>query len=111
MINLNKIPILILAGGLATRLRPLSKKTPKSLFLFNGEAFLYYQLRLLKKNGFKNIIICTGYLHSKIKSFVLSKKIKDLNLNIILSKDGIKPRGTLGSIIKALKLIKTNFFL
>lgn len=110
MINLNKIPILILAGGLATRLRPLSKKTPKSLFLFKGETFLYYQLKLLKKNGFKNIVICTGYLHNRIRSFVQSKKIKYLNLNIKLSRDGIKPRGTLGSIIKALKVIKTNFF-
>jgi NDP-sugar pyrophosphorylase family protein len=110
LINCSKIPILILAGGLATRLRPLSKKTPKSLFLFKGEAFLYYQLRLLKKNGFKNIIICSGYLHNRIRSFVQSNKIKYLNLKIKLSRDGIKPRGTLGSIIKALKLIKTNFF-
>jgi hypothetical protein len=46
-------PIVILAGGLATRLRPITEKIPKSLIEINGEPFVIHQLKLLEKKGFK----------------------------------------------------------
>ena len=57
--------IVIIAGGLATRLRPSTEKIPKSLIQFNGKPFIHYQLTLLQKKGFKNILICAGYWESK----------------------------------------------
>ncbi len=56
----------ILAGGIGTRLRPLTEKIPKPMILINGRPFLEYLIELLKKNGIKEIIICVGYLHEKI---------------------------------------------
>lgn len=41
----------ILAGGLATRLRPVTEKIPKSMVQINGKPFLEYQIDILKRNG------------------------------------------------------------
>ena len=43
--------VAILAGGLATRLRPITKKIPKAMVLINGKPFIDYQLHYLKKQG------------------------------------------------------------
>ena len=44
-------PVVVLAGGLATRLRPLTERVPKALVEVNGEPFLAHQLRLLRSKG------------------------------------------------------------
>ena len=46
-------PALILAGGLATRMRPLTERIPKALLDIAGEPFLLHQLRLLKRHGIR----------------------------------------------------------
>lgn len=43
--------IAILAGGLATRLRPITETIPKSMLPIHGEPFIAHQLRLLKKKA------------------------------------------------------------
>ena len=68
---MNKLfPIVILAGGLATRLGSLSKKTPKSLIIVNEEPLIAHQLRLLKSQGFERVILCIGYLGDLIRETV-----------------------------------------
>jgi len=47
------LPVAILAGGLATRLRPVTEKIPKALMEVNGEPFLAHQLRLLSASGIR----------------------------------------------------------
>ena len=61
------LPIAILAGGLATRLGPLTQKIPKSLIPIAGEPFLAHQLRLLQKNGIQHVILCVGHLGEMIQ--------------------------------------------
>ena len=56
------LQVVILAGGLATRLKPISEMIPKSLIEINGEPFIFHQLRLLKRKGVDRVVICTGYL-------------------------------------------------
>ena len=63
------LPIAILAGGLATRLRPVTETIPKALIEVAGEPFLAHQLRLLRRNGFERVVMCVGYLGEKIQAF------------------------------------------
>lgn len=102
-------PILILAGGLATRLGTLSQTDPKSMVLIEGEPFIAHQLRLLKKQGFKNVVICIGYLGDAIRAYV--KDGKQFGLNVTYSNDGKKLLGTAGAIQNALPLLEENFFI
>ena len=53
-------PVAILAGGLATRLRSVTEKIPKSLVAVAGEPFLSHQLRLLQAAGIRKVVLCVG---------------------------------------------------
>jgi mannose-1-phosphate guanylyltransferase/phosphomannomutase len=53
---------LILAGGKATRLRPLCNNIPKALLPLGDKPFILYQLNQLKYNMISDIIVCVGYL-------------------------------------------------
>ena len=57
---------IILAGGLGTRLRPLTNDTPKPLVPILGKPILHHGILQLKKHGITNIIISTGYKGYKI---------------------------------------------
>lgn len=100
--------IIILCGGNATRLRPLTEDVPKSLLLFNGKPFLKYQVELLKKKGFENIILSVGHLAEKIIKYAREEKY--FNLNIRFVDDGGEPLGTGGAVKKALRIASDNFF-
>ncbi len=56
----------ILAGGLGTRLRPITDTIPKPMVPVNGRPFLEYLVEMLKENGIKEIVLCLGYLPEKI---------------------------------------------
>lgn len=57
----------ILAGGLATRLRPKTLHMPKSMIPHGGRPFLEHQLELLKRGGITRALLCIGYLGHQIK--------------------------------------------
>ncbi len=59
----------ILAGGLGTRMRPLTNTMPKPMIPIHGKPFLAYLLELLKKNGIEEVIILVGYLHEQIEEY------------------------------------------
>lgn len=107
--NNNVFPVVILAGGLATRLRPISIEIPKSLIDVKGEPFIAHQLRLLHAKGLRNVVICLGYLGEKIVDFVGSGE--RFGLAISYSFDGEKLLGTAGAIKQALPLLGDNFFI
>ena len=93
-------PIAILAGGLATRIKPLSNNLPKSLILINDAPFIDLQLTLLSDAGFKDVIILVGHLGSQIEKHVGNGK--KYRLNVSYSYDGSKQQGTGGAIVRAL---------
>ena len=100
--------VAILAGGLATRLRPLTEKLPKSLVLIQGKKFLEYQLEFLKANGVTDVVLCIGHLGEQIeKNFGDGGKF---GVKIRYSDEGKKLLGTAGALKKAEKLLEDEFF-
>src|ERR1039458_2716300 len=61
------MPAVILAGGLATRLRPLTEGIPKALIDVAGHPFLWHQLQLLKHRGIRRVVLLVGHLGESIQ--------------------------------------------
>jgi NDP-sugar pyrophosphorylase family protein len=99
----------ILAGGLATRLRPLTEKIPKSLVTVAGQPFVDWQLRLLSQKGIRHVVLCLGYLGEQVHDFV--KDGADWGLTVEYSFDGDKLLGTAGALLRALPLLPATFWL
>jgi NDP-sugar pyrophosphorylase family protein len=102
------LPVAILAGGLATRLRPLTETLPKALIDINGEPFIAHQLRLLRSRGIERVVVCAGHLGDMIQAFVGDGGRYDLQVNY--SFDGARLLGTAGAIRRALPLLGERFF-
>jgi NDP-sugar pyrophosphorylase family protein len=102
--------IVIIAGGLATRLRPITEKIPKSLIEINGAPFVFHQLELLEKKGFKNIHFCLGFLGEQVEKVVKESEYFK-RLSISFSYDGEKLLGTGGTIRKIINQLPDYFFI
>jgi NDP-sugar pyrophosphorylase family protein len=97
----------LLAGGLATRLRPLTANMPKALIPIAGKPFLGHQLRLLRARGIREVVICCGFLGSQIEEFAGDGS--HFGLSIAYSYDGETPLGTGGALRAALPLLGRQF--
>lgn len=62
----------ILAAGMATRLRPLTDETPKCLLLLDEKPILYYMLKNLLDNGIDELVMVTGFQREKLENYVKS---------------------------------------
>lgn len=106
-IDLANWPVAILAGGMATRLRPLTETIPKALVSVAGAPFLTHQLRLLHSGGLRRIVICAGYLGEMIAAEIGDGG--NLDLRIEYSFDGPRLLGTGGALKQALRLLGRRF--
>ncbi|HTR41093.1 MAG TPA: nucleotidyltransferase family protein [Pseudomonadales bacterium] len=106
-IPLSQIPVAILAGGLATRLRPITEKIPKSLVPVVNRPFLAHQLELLHARGIRRAVLCIGYLGEMIQKDFGDEKF---GIKLEYSFDGPKLLGTGGAIKRALPLLGDEFF-
>ncbi|HVT72510.1 MAG TPA: nucleotidyltransferase family protein [Lacunisphaera sp.] len=104
-----QLPVAILAGGMATRLRPITEKIPKLLVEVAGEPFFSHQLRLLKRQGLTRIVLCVGYLGEMIvDQYGDGAK---WGVQIDYSFDGPKLLGTGGALIRALPKLGDAFYI
>lgn len=101
-------PAAILAGGLATRMRPLTERIPKSLLDVNGLPFIDWQLRLLHDRGVRRVVVCAGHLGEMIESHV--GRGERFGVEVSYSYDGDKLLGTGGAIRRALPRLGKTFF-
>ena len=102
------MPVALLAGGLATRLRPITEKIPKLLVEVAGEPFFSHQLRLLQQNGLTKIVLCVGYLGEQIVAQYGDGS--PWGVQIEYSFDGEKLLGTGGALIRALPKLGDAFY-
>jgi len=102
------LTVAILAGGLATRLRPVTETVPKSLLEVNGEPFAVHQLRLLQAKGIRRVVLCVGHLGELVQSAIGTGS--GLGLQVDYSFDGPVLLGTAGAIKNALPKLGESFF-
>lgn len=100
--------VVILAGGLATRLRPLTEKIPKSLVPVAERPFIDYQLELLARSGVTDVLLCIGHLGEQVRDHCGSGA--RYGLRLAYREDGPTPRGTGGAILNAAPVLPETFF-
>lgn len=113
-----EIPVAVLAGGLATRLRPITEKIPKSLIPVAGKPFLAHQLELLRSRGIRRVVLCVGYLGEMVQrefgdGSAFGVKLDysfDSSRRSAAEADGPQLLGTGGALKRALPLLGMEFF-
>ena len=101
------IPIAILAGGLATRLRPLTETIPKSLIEVAGEPFIFHQLRLLHRQGIRDVVLCVGHFGEMLEEAVGNGS--RWGVSVQYSSDADRLLGTGGALKRAIPLLGERF--
>ena len=99
--------VALLAGGLATRLRPITETIPKSLVTVADEPFIHHQLRLLHRHGFRRVVVCVGHLGEMIEKVVGDGVA--FGMQVEYSFDGPTLLGTGGALQRALPLLGEAF--
>lgn len=101
-------PVAILAGGFATRLRPITQRMPKSLLDVGGRPFAAYQIELLRDHGFTDIVFLVGHLGQMIRDTLGDGARWGVRLRYVF--DGSRALGTGGAILRALPELDDPFF-
>jgi NDP-sugar pyrophosphorylase family protein len=100
--------VAILAGGLATRLRPLTETIPKALIEVAGRPFIFHQLALLRANGIERAVICVGYRGDQIEDVLRRGPPTGIDVEVVF--DGDRLLGTAGALRSAAANLGSAFF-
>lgn len=103
-----EIPVLILAGGLGTRLRSAFASGPKSMAPIGGRPFLEFLLRQIRDAGFRHVLLCVGYGRDQIEQWLSDGRKWGLHVRYSVEDE---PRGTAGAVKLASGLIHSETFL
>ena len=107
-VDISTVPAALLAGGLATRLRPITQTIPKAMVEVAGRPFIDHQLALLRRNGIRRVVLCLGYLGEQIEQHL--DRGADHGLQLQYSHDGDRLLGTGGALRRALPLLGEVFW-
>lgn len=102
------LPVAILAGGLSTRLRPITETIPKALVDVAGKPFVMRQLEYLQQQGIARVVLCLGHMGEQVEALVGDGSA--LGLDVRYSWDGPRLLGTGGALKQALPLLGEQFF-
>src|SRR5580692_5387725 len=102
------LPVAILAGGLATRLLPLTEQVPKILLDVAGRPFAEHQVELLKRHGLSKIVFCLGYLGERVVDALGDGERWQMTFRYVF--DGPCLAGTGGALRRALPELGAAFF-
>lgn len=102
-----RLPVAILAGGLATRMQPLTENIPKCLLEVAGRPFAEHQLELLRRQGYRDVVLCVGHLGEKVQEALGDGGRWGMKLRY--SFDGPVLAGTGGALRRALPMLGEAF--
>lgn len=97
----------VLAGGLATRMRPRTLTVPKAMLEVASRPFVDWQLERLARCGFDEVIFCIAHLGDQIRAHVGDGR--RFGLSVAYSQEGPKLLGTAGALRAALALLEPTF--
>jgi len=97
----------VLAGGLATRMRPHTQTLPKSLLPVAGRAFIDWQLERLAQCELRDVVLCIGHLGRMIREHVGDGARFGMRVRYV--EDGPKLLGTAGALRQALSELEAEF--
>ncbi|MBS1266135.1 MAG: Bifunctional protein GlmU [Candidatus Woesearchaeota archaeon] len=97
--------IIVVAGGLATRIKPITEKIPKCLIDINGVPLVERQLMYFRKSGFKNFIFCVAHMAEKVEEYFGDGS--NFGINVEYVEDNLM--GTAGAVKLAENLINGDF--
>jgi MurNAc alpha-1-phosphate uridylyltransferase len=100
--------VVILAGGLGTRLRPITETIPKPLVEINDQPFLYWQIQEAKRLGYRRILLLVAYLGHMIEEHFKDGSELGVEIEYAYEKE---PLGTGGALRNALSMLDDEFFL
>jgi NDP-sugar pyrophosphorylase family protein len=100
-------PIAVLAGGLATRMRPLTEQLPKALIEIAGKPFIAHLLRLFAREGIREVKLLVGHCWEQIARFVCDGGNFGVRVDYIV--DGPTLLGTGGAVRHALAHLGPEF--
>lgn len=98
----------ILAGGLGSRLRPITDTVPKPMIPMNGKPFLFYLIDMLIENGITKIVLLLGYLPNVFTEYLKSNPRNGIEITYMIG-DVNWETGT--RIKKAQHLLDEHFIL
>jgi len=99
--------VVLMVGGLGTRLRPLTENTPKPMLEVGGKPILQTIIKGFAKSGFTNITMCLGYKSNVIQDFFKDGKAFEVNIDYIVED---KRMGTAGALTLLEKGFNEPFF-
>jgi NDP-sugar pyrophosphorylase family protein len=97
----------VLAGGLATRMRPHTLTVPKSMLPVAGRPFVDWQLERLVADGLRDVVMCVAHLGDQIRAHVGDGSA--LGARVAWSEEGPTLLGTAGALRAALPLLEESF--
>jgi NDP-sugar pyrophosphorylase family protein len=107
-LQIQEVPVALLAGGLATRLRPITQAIPKVLIDVGGRPFIDHQFSLLARHGIRDVVLCLGHLGAQVEEYVGDGSSHGLNVRY--SYDGETLVGTAGALRWALPMLSDVFW-
>lgn len=96
----------ILAGGMGTRMRPLTYVVPKVMLPIGGKPLLEHMVRYLKEYGITEVIVCVAYLKTHIMDYFKDGKNLDVKIRYA---EAEMPLGTAGQLKTAEKHLSDTF--
>ena len=96
--NLNKIDLVILAGGRGSRISKFTKKTPKPLIQFKNKYFLSYLINHYSKYPFEKIFILAGYKGNQIFQKFNGKNSNGIEIKCLIEKKRLGTGGALSQL-------------
>jgi NDP-sugar pyrophosphorylase family protein len=108
MPDISTVPVALLAGGMATRLRPITETIPKAMVEVAGRPFIDHQLELLRRNGIRRVVMCLGYRGQQLERHVGDGSA--WGIRVSYSYDGETLMGTGGAVRRALHLLGDDVF-